>query len=105
MYAIRSYYVGDAHDRDVLTMAVLAPVILAALLLEHDDLLGTGLLHDRTGHGRTRHERRADLVAHHQDFVESHGAVFVDRQLFDDDDVAGFDPVLLATRLDDCKHG
>ena len=97
--------VGDAHDAHLLTVAVLAPIVLAALLLEDDDLLFAGLLDQLARDGGARDRGSADLVADHQDFVEGHGAAFGDRQLLDDDDVARLDPVLLATRLDDCKHG
>src|SRR3954452_23665198 len=45
---------GDAHDGQVLAVAALAPIVLAALLLEDDDLRAAGLLDHGRRHGRAR---------------------------------------------------
>src|ERR1044071_2438748 len=65
--------VGDLDLGIMLAMPALAMRVLAPLLLEGHDLVGTHLFHDLTRNARARNQRRAELVARHQHFAESHG--------------------------------
>src|SRR5258708_12537362 len=74
--------VGRASDVDrvdtdldqILAMAVLPlGVVLAAFLLEHDDLAAAGLAEDRGQHRSSRNDRGSDLgliAADHEHFAE-----------------------------------
>src|SRR5919109_709539 len=100
--------IGDAQHRLTLPMAALAAVVVAAVLLEDQHLVGLGLI-QHLGHDRSAlHQRRADLqvgiFAHHQDFAERHVGAGFDFQLLDQNDVVLGDLVLLAARLDHCEH-
>src|SRR5262245_16655420 len=53
---------SHTHDREVLPMAVLAAVVLAALLLEDQDLLGPLVAHDLADDAHPRDQRLADLA-------------------------------------------
>src|SRR3954469_22340261 len=52
---------GDAHDREILTMAALALRVLASALLEGDHLRAPGLLDDLARDRDPRDRRRAEL--------------------------------------------
>src|SRR5687767_3943328 len=54
---------ADADHREVLAVAVLAPVIVPPLLLEDEDGRRMGLLDHRRRHHGARHHRRAHLEA------------------------------------------
>src|SRR5688572_20201432 len=100
--------VGDAQHRLELPVAALAAIVVAAMLLEDQHLVGLGLV-EHLGHDRSAlHQRRADLqvgiFAHHQDFAERHIGAGFDFQLLDQNDVVLGDLVLLAARLDHCEH-
>src|SRR5262245_1755181 len=56
----------DLDHRQILAMAVLAPRVLPAALLEDDQVRPARLLHDRAHDLGAGHGRRADLVADHQ---------------------------------------
>src|SRR5471030_3200057 len=60
----------DLDHRQILTMTVLAPRILAAALLEDDQVFAAALLHDRADNLGAGNGGLADLVAHHQDVGE-----------------------------------
>src|SRR5688572_27523549 len=75
--------VGDAHDGQQLPVAVLAPEVLAAPLLEDDDLVALDLLEQRAGDLGTLDDRRTDLrivAADHQDLGEGDLAAGLTRQ-------------------------
>src|SRR6516162_11059568 len=54
--------VGHPHDGEVLPVATLAFRILAAALLERDDLRAAGLLDDLADHARADDVRSADMI-------------------------------------------
>src|ERR1700753_1125128 len=88
-------------------MAALAMRVLAALLLEGDDLLALALLDDLGGHGGALDQRRAMLrrvAAQHQDFAQGDRAAGVADQLFDLQDVVLGHFVLLAAGADNREH-
>src|SRR5215469_16660337 len=65
---------GDPQHGLVLAMAFLTPVILPALLLEHDDLVGAAMLDqggaDRSAVDQRRAGRHGGAVADHQHLAE-----------------------------------
>src|SRR5712691_409622 len=88
-------------------LAALAPRILAASLLEGDDLRPAPLLQDLGGDRGAGNRRRAErdvVAAHHQDFAELDDLAGVGLDLVDLDDVLGGNAVLLAAGSDDCEH-
>jgi hypothetical protein len=89
-------------------MPALAARILAAALLEGDDLLAAGLRHHGPGHRDPGHDRGADLdaivVREHQHLVERDGFARLACELGDRDGVLGGDAILLAAGLDHCEH-
>ena len=93
----------------VLAMAARALGILAAALLERDDLGAAGLLDDLGGDGGTGHDGRADghagVGTDGQHFVESDGGAVFDFELLDFERFVDGDFVLLAAGLDHCEHG
>src|SRR3954453_22022565 len=99
---------GDLQHGLMLAMAVLAPVVLPPLFLEHDDLVGAALL-DQGGADRGTVEQRragrdAGAVADHQHLAElERGAGFA-IELLDGDHIVLGDRVLLAAGADHCKH-
>src|SRR6201996_9579733 len=96
--------VGDAQNGQLLAMTLLTAIILPALLLEDDDLVGASLFEHGRGDGGASHDGRADLVTDHQNLVERNGLAGFTRELFDADDVVGGNLILLAAGLDDCEH-
>src|SRR5262245_28740406 len=106
----RSFLGLDARDFQLskrLTVALLAPVVLAAPQLENNDLLGAVLAEDFGAHARTLDEGLADfggVAAHEQHLIESQLVARVSGELFDAELLPLGDAVLLATRLDDCVH-
>ena len=99
---------GDPHRGQVLAMAAAALGVLAAALLEGDDLAGAALLDHLGGHQRAIDEGRADrrvgAFADHQHFAEFHHLARVAGDLLDFQNIFGGNAVLLATGLDDCEH-
>src|SRR5690606_21440138 len=99
---------GDANLDQVLTVAALAAGILAAALLEGDDLRAAGMLDQLGNDLGAGYERRPDLgavAADHQDLGELDLRAGVASNFLDGDDVVGSDAVLLAARLYDSVHG
>ncbi len=86
-------------------MSLFPTIHLSALELENDYLRAFCLFHDGPGHRSTGHRRTAYLNRFPPDKQHS---VKIDLltsttgQLFDLDQVAGLDPILLTTRLYDC---
>ena len=100
----------DAKLDEILTMSVLPlRVVLAALLLENNDLLAAILAEDRGPDRRAGDKRSADLrliSANHQHFAER-DFVLVGRAedvAFDAKELAFGDAVLLSTGTDDGVH-
>src|SRR5229473_2054568 len=98
---------GHAQQGEFLPVAALAARILAASLLEGDDLRPAPLLQDLGGDRGAGNRRRAErdvVAAHHQDFAELDDLAGVGLDLVDLDDVLGGNAVLLAAGSDDCEH-
>src|SRR3546814_11112845 len=99
---------SDVLFRSVLAVAVGAPVVLAALLLEHQDLVAAGLLDDLAGHADALDEGGAGLgpgtLAEHKDGLEGDDLAGLAFQLLDDDHVILGAFVLLSARFDHSKH-
>src|SRR6476469_5807905 len=85
-------------------MSALALGVLAATLLERNDLGAAGLLDHFARHRGAGDDRRADLPVHHQDLVERDRFAGFGDELLGGDDVVGGNLVLLAAGLDDCEH-
>ena len=86
-------------------MAGLAAIVVAAALLEDDDLLALRLGDD---FGRNRHLGGVgDLLAlaRQQDIAQRYRVAGFARQLLDRDLVSGGNPVLLAASTHYCEHG
>ena len=82
--------------------------ILAAALLEGENLAGAALIDDFGDDHGAVHEGRADgggfAFADHENFGEFDGSAGVALEAFDGENVVGGNAVLLATGLDDCEH-
>src|SRR5436309_10293108 len=101
---------GHPHRRDLLTVAVPAAVVLAALLLEHQDLLGAAVGDDLATHACTLDQRRADanraVGGGEQHLAELDRVADIARETLDVDEVSRGDTVLLASGADDgVAHG
>src|SRR5574338_915509 len=83
--------VGDAHHGQQLAVALLAPVVVAPLLLEDDDLVALALLEHGGDNGRALDQGRADALAlalaGRQDLGEGDIVARLAGQLLDEDDV------------------
>ena len=92
----------------VLTVAVLAPVILPPFLLEHDDLVGAGLVENGRGDARAVHQGgsdgRAFPVVEHQHLIQLDRGAGLAGQPLDLDHIVLADAILLPARAYDCKH-
>src|SRR5215813_7958442 len=99
---------GDAQDREVLAVAILAAVVVPAVLLEDQHLVALALGDDGGADAGAAYERGADgdlvAVAEHQDLAELDDLAGSAGQALDLDHVVGGDPVLLAAGADDCEH-
>jgi hypothetical protein len=99
---------GDAHRGQKLPVAALAARILAAALLEGDDLGATALFHDFDGNRCAVDKRGADrhllAFAAGQHFAELHDLADFAGDPVDLQNVLGGNAVLLASGLDDCEH-
>src|SRR3546814_3631010 len=100
---------SDVLFRSVLAVAVGAPVVLAALLLEHQDLVAAGLLDDLAGHADALDEGGAGLgpgtLAEPQDGLDGDDLAGIASQLPDDAHVILGDLVLLDPGFEPCTHG
>ena len=89
-------------------MAALAARILAAALLEGDDLGAARLLDQLASDRRAGDGWCADFgrraVDEHQDLLESDDLTGIALELLDRNRIPGSDAVLLAAGLDDCEH-
>src|SRR5258708_38285431 len=91
-----------------LPMAVLAAIVLAPLLLEHDYFVAARLLHDLgadrgVGHRRTA-DRAAFLAADCEHFAQGNLTADLARDSLDHDLIARADAILLAACLYYCEH-
>src|SRR5690606_32259055 len=101
--------VADAQHRLQLTMAPLAPVVLAPLLLEHDHLVRTGLLQHLGNHLGAVDQGGADLWLaaadpDHQHLIERDGVAHRAVQALDLDHLARGHPILFSAGADHCVH-
>src|ERR1700709_2070723 len=81
--------------------------VLAAALLEGDDLLALALRKDLTGDRGARNQRRAmgrRIAAEHQDFADGEGRADVAGDLLDHQNVVLGPFVLLAAGADNGEH-
>ena len=78
--------------------------MLAAALVEGDDLVGLDGVDDLGHDAGAGDERRTDGAADHQDIVELDLVAGLGGQFLDAQHVTGLNPVLLAARLEDCEH-
>src|SRR4029079_9685266 len=106
---LRAGDVGDAHNRKVLPVALLAARIFAAALFECDQLGPAGVLYKLRDDLRARDDWRTELNigarAHHQHLVKFNLGAGVAGYSFDGDDVVLRDAILRAACLDDSVHG
>src|SRR5262245_20895214 len=94
----------DLDHRQVLAMAVLAPRILPAALLEDDQVRPARLLDDRAHDLGAGHGRLANLVADHQHVGELDLGARLSLDLLERERILGGDCVLLSTRADNGDH-
>src|SRR6476660_6952680 len=98
---------GDAEQRQILAMPLLAAVVLAPLLLEDDDLVAARLLHHLGGDQRAGNDRAARLraiAAKQQHLAERNDVAGLARDALDLDNVVRRHAILLAARADDREH-
>src|SRR6478736_4336492 len=98
---------GDAEQRQILAMPLLAAVVLAPLLLEDDDLVAARLLHHLGGDQRAGNDRATRLraiAAKQQHFAERNDVAGLARDALDLDNVVRRHAILLAARADDREH-
>src|SRR6185437_12407641 len=91
----------------ILAMPLLAAVVLAPLLLEHDDLVAARLLHHLGGNQRAGNGRAARLraiAAKQQHLAERNDVAGLARDALDLDNVVRRHAILLAARADDREH-
>jgi hypothetical protein len=100
--------IGYAHGGQALAVAILAAMVLAPLLLEHDDRRRALLLDDLARDHRAVDMRRAGRaggsVADQEHRVELDTVALRGRQLLDLNDVVLGHLQLLAAGFDDCVH-
>src|SRR5690348_6944983 len=94
----------DLDHRQVLAIAVLATRVLAAPLLEDDQVRPARLLDDRGHDLGAGHGRRTDLLADHQHVVELDLVASRTGETLDGELLVGGDRVLLSTRADNGDH-
>src|SRR4029077_10852541 len=98
---------GDAQHRDLVAITALAARILAAALLERDDLRATLVLqhlgcHRRAGNRRCTKHRR--FSADQQNFAQLHDRTDIAGDLANLEHIIRNDAVLPAAGSDDCEH-
>ena len=89
-------------------MALLGLGVLLGAVLEDNDLLALAVLQDLSFHGSASDHGSTELgifaVQNCQNLIEGHGGVGFSVQLFNVEDVAFLDAVLLAAGHDNCLH-
>ena len=97
--------VGHAQQGQLLAMATgTLRRMLPPALVVGDDLVGLDRIDHLGLHGGIGHQRRADGAADHEDVVELDLLASVGGNLFNPQDVARRNAVLLAAGLQDRKH-
>src|SRR4051794_31852712 len=86
-------------------MAVLAAIIVAAALLEDDNLLALRLRNDFRGDRKARGILKIAALAGQQDVVQRDLVTGFASDLLDHDLVSCGNAILLAARAHDCEHG
>src|SRR3954469_22214293 len=97
----------DADQHEILPVTALAPRVLAAALLEGDDLRTPAVADDLGRDARALDHRRAEfrlVAAQHDDVAELHDRARLALNALDLEDLILGDPVLLAAGFDDCEH-
>lgn len=83
-------------------------VLGLGLVLDHLDLGGAAVRHDFAGNGLVEHGRPdldlGALFVGHEQGLKRHGLANLNVKLFNLDDIAFLDEILLPAGLDDCKH-
>src|SRR5262249_14670737 len=102
---------GDLERRERLAMAAALAIVLAALVLENDDLARAILLDDLGGHLGPAHQRLAQLdllvvgaARDHEHVREGHRLTGVAGQLLDPYGFTFGDPILFAAGLNHRIH-
>jgi len=99
---------GDLERSQTLAMAVAAPIMMAAALLENDDGVAALLAQDLRGNRHAGQKRTADLdtfIARQQkNLAKLDDVPWRTGNFLYGYDIVGGDAVLLAARLDDCVH-
>src|SRR5882757_9110582 len=98
---------GDSQHRDLVAIAALAARVLAATLLERDDLRPTLVLQHLGRHGSAGHGGRAErrrIAAEHQYFAKLHDRTDFAFDLAYLEHIIRDDAVLPAAGFDDCEH-
>ncbi|VVT29366.1 hypothetical protein RV134_350334 [Roseovarius sp. EC-HK134] len=100
---------GDTQQRQLLTMATGAlRAVLTATFDKVDNLVTLDLINDLGLNGRTDHKGRTDdggIATEHQDIVELNFFTSISCKFLNTKNVARRHLVLLATGLEDRKHG
>src|SRR5687768_12653584 len=108
MTASADLHVGNLHFGELLAVAGLPAVVLAALELEDVDLLFLAVAHDLADDGCALHERRAGAngvaVRRKQHLVEGHLLARFLVHEREPERLPLFGPELLAERPEDCVH-
>jgi len=90
-------------------MALLAPIFLAPLLFEDDNLLGLALLYDFANYPGPLYQGLTHLdgvgVGYQEDLLNEHLVSPVSGQAFHPEDVSRRDPVLFPACLNDGEQG
>lgn len=89
----------------LLAMAIFATIIMTALLLENDDLIGLGLRDNFCRDRQAVGGFHLSGIASKQNVSQRNGITSNACQLFNNDLVSGSNAILLATRAHDCEHG
>src|SRR6266403_2743081 len=96
---------GHAHDRELLTVPLAPAIVLAAFLLEDEDLLRLFLADDLADDATAVEERLPDFDAaaggRQQDVGKDALRARLAGELLETDRLAGLDPVLLSPRSND----
>src|ERR1700730_8665671 len=98
---------GDPNQREFLAMPALAPRILAASLLEGNDLRAAHMIQHLSANCGTRHRggaKRGFVATNHQNFSKFHNRAGLGFEPVDPEHVRGDDAILLAARFDDREH-
>src|ERR1700733_1414002 len=98
---------GDAQHRDLVAITALAARILAAALLERDDLRAALVLQHFGGNRSTGYRRNAQhrrFAANQENFAKLHDRTDIAGDLAYLEHIIRYDAVLPAAGFDDCEH-